>query len=119
MSDARRFSWSELPTDTPMANIERQRIVGEQMMLSRVRLAKGFFVPSHQHANEQFAVVLSGKMKFGVGTERTPGHRELVLVGGEVLWLPSNVPHSAEALEETIILDLFSPPSEKTGVDRA
>lgn len=118
MPDARRFSWSELPTDAPMASIDRQRIIGEQMMLSRVKLAKGFFVPSHQHANEQFAVLLSGKMKFGVGAEGTPGHREMVLVGGEVLWLPANVPHSAEALEETVILDLFSPPSATTGVDR-
>lgn len=118
MSDARRFSWAELPSDTPMANIERQRIIGAQMMISRVRLAKGFFVPTHQHANEQFAVLLSGKMKFGVGAEGTAAHRELVLVGGEVLYLPANVPHSAEALEETVILDLFSPPSATTGVDR-
>lgn len=119
MSDACRFSWTELPTDTPMANVQRQRIIGAQMMISRVRLARGFFVPTHQHANEQFAVLLSGKMKFGVGAEGTPGHREFVLVGGEVLYLPANVPHSAEAMEDTEILDLFSPPSEKTGVDRS
>lgn len=119
MPDARRYSWSELPTDAPMVNIERQRIIGEQMMLSRVRLAKGFFVPSHQHTNEQFAVVLSGHMRFGLGAEGSPTHREVEVRGGEVLYLPANVPHSAAALEDTIILDLFSPPSEKTGVDRA
>lgn len=119
MPDARRYSWSELPADRPMANIERQRIIGEQMMLSRVRLAKGFFVPSHQHANEQFAVVLSGHMRFGLGAEGSATHRELEVRGGEVLHLPANVPHSATALEDSVILDLFSPPSEKTGVDRA
>lgn len=118
MPDARRFSWSDLPSDSPMANIQRQRIIGEQMMLSRVRLAKGFFVPSHQHANEQFAVVLSGHMRFGLGAEGTPEHRQIELRGGEVLHLPANVPHSAAAIEDSVILDLFSPPSEKTGVDR-
>lgn len=101
-----------------MDKIERRRIIGEKMMISRVQLAKGFVVGSHQHANEQFAIVLSGRMRFGVGGEGTPEHEVMTVVGGEVLWLPSNVPHWAEALEDSVVLDLFSPPSEKTGVDR-
>jgi quercetin dioxygenase-like cupin family protein len=112
-------TWSDLPTDRPMPLIERQRLIGEQMMISRVRLLKGFRVPTHQHANEQFAVVLSGLVRFGLGAEGTPERIERILTGGEVLQLPANVPHSAEALEESILLDLFSPPSETTGVDRA
>ncbi|MFO0861265.1 MAG: cupin domain-containing protein [Phycisphaerales bacterium] len=118
MPEARHVVWSELPTDTPMPLIHRQRLMGEQMMISRVQLDKGFRVPSHRHSNEQFAVVLSGRMRFGLGEESTPAHREIEVVGGEVLHLPSNVPHSAAALEDSIILDLFSPPSEKTGVDQ-
>lgn len=105
--------WDELETDHPMDLISRERIIGSQMMISRVTLEKGFKVGAHQHANEQFAVVLSGRMKFGLGEDG----REVTLGGGEVLHLPSNVLHSAEALEKTVILDLFSPPSEKTGVD--
>ena len=44
---------------------------------------------------------------------------DLVVVGGEVLHLPANVPHSAEALEDSVLFDLFSPPSATTGVDAA
>ncbi len=118
MTRAKKHSWTEVTSDRPMDKIERRRIIGEQMMISRVHLSKGFVVPSHQHINEQFAVVLSGKMKFGLGKEGTADHEEMIVGAGEVLWLPSRLPHSAEALEDTIILDLFSPPSEKTGVDR-
>lgn len=102
-----------------MAKIDRRRIIGDQMMLSEVYLHKGFRVPSHTHANEQFAVVLSGRVRFGLGAEGSAAHREMVLCGGEVLHLPSNVPHSAEALEDSRLIDAFSPPSETTGVDRA
>lgn len=102
-----------------MALIDRRRIIGEHLMVSEVRLHKGFLVASHHHANEQFVVVLSGKCRFGVGAEGTPQHREMLVQTGQVLVLPPHVPHSCVALEETHILDLFSPPSATTGVDRA
>jgi len=108
--------WSSLPTDRPMPLIDRRRIIGERMMISEVRLAKGFRVPTHRHDNEQFAVVLSGRIRFLIN-EGAPDQREATLVGGEVIHLPPNLPHAAEALEDTHVLDLFSPPSEKTGVD--
>ena len=110
--------WETLAQDAPMPLLTRKRIIGEQMMISRVALAKGCDVPSHSHVNEQFAVLVSGKMRFGLGTPGTPGHREIILNGGEVLHLPSNLPHSALALEDSLILDMFSPPSQKTGIDR-
>lgn len=117
MPDARVHTWSELETDSPMPLIDRQRIVGRQAMISRVVLHKGFAVGTHQHENEQIAIVLSGKVRFGIGQEGSDTYREETLVGGQVIELPSNIPHSATALEETIILDVFSPPSEKTGID--
>lgn len=112
------FTWSALATDRPVPLIERQRVVGEQMMISRVRLMKGFRLASHHHANEQYGVVLSGCVKFGLGPEGTPEHRVEKLGPGQVVWMPADVPHSAEALEESVILDVFAPPSEKTGVDQ-
>lgn len=116
--EARAYTWSELATDRPMALLERQRVIGEKAMISRVLLRKGCDVPSHAHENEQFAIVVSGRVRFGLGTPGTAQHREVVLGAGQVLHLPSNVPHSAFAVEETLILDIFSPPSEKTGIDR-
>lgn len=110
--------WSELPIDHPMERILRRRVIGAQMMISEVRLEAGFFLASHHHENEQFVVMLSGRCVFGLGTEGAD-HREVEVAGGEVLQLPSNLPHSCRALEDTLILDLFSPPSATTGVDRA
>jgi len=112
------YRWSDLPTDRPMPRIERRRVIGERMMISQVLLEKGCVVPSHAHENEQFACVVRGRIRFGLGVEGSPEHQQVVLIGGEVLHLPSKVPHSAEALDETLILDLFSPPSERTGIDR-
>lgn len=118
MGTARLISWSELATDRPMPLIDRRRIIGEHLMVSEVLLRKGFALASHSHANEQFVVVVSGRCRFGVGAEGTAEHREMVVEAGQVLVLPPNVPHSCVALEETRILDLFSPPSATTGVDR-
>jgi quercetin dioxygenase-like cupin family protein len=100
-----------------MALLERQRIIGEQAMISRVHLRRGCYVATHAHANEQFGIIVSGRLKFGLGAEGSP-ERVFKTVGpDEVIHLPANLPHSAEALEDTIVLDIFSPPSEKTGID--
>ncbi len=115
MARASVSRWADLEVEHPMELIDRRRIVGERMMLAHVTLHEGFMVPSHQHENEQFAVVLSGRMRFVVGSGDES--EVLVLGAGEVLHLPSNVPHAAEALETSVVLDLFSPPSERTGVD--
>ena len=117
LPDVTRYRWADLPQDHPLALLDRRRIIGERMMISEVLLRKGCVVPAHAHENEQFACVIRGRLRFGIGDERGPGHREITLGSGEVLHLPSNVPHSAEALEDTLVLDLFSPPSETTGVD--
>ena len=116
---AHAINWSDLDTDRPMPLIERQRLVGEHMMISRVLLSKGFTVPTHDHANEQFAVVLSGRVRFDLGDASSPTSESKTLGPGDILVIPSNAPHAAEALEDTLILDCFSPPSETTGVDRA
>jgi quercetin dioxygenase-like cupin family protein len=113
------YSWSSRPTDKPMPLLERQRIIGEQAMISRVHLRKGCYVATHSHANEQFGIILSGRLKFGLGAEGSSDRRYQTVGEGEVIHLPSNLPHSAEALEDTLILDIFSPPSEKTGIDTA
>jgi quercetin dioxygenase-like cupin family protein len=92
--------------------------MGQNAMLARVVLRKGCDVKTHAHDNEQFACVLSGRVCFGVGAEGTPQRQDLVVSDGEVLHLPGNVPHSALALEDSVILDIFSPPSMTTGIDR-
>jgi len=114
-NDARVYRWDDLPRDRPMARLDRRRIIGAEFMISNVFLEKGCIVPSHKHDNEQMAMVTEGALKFIVG--EGPGAREEIVRAGEVLHLPGNVAHSAEALEDSRVLDIFSPVSEKTGID--
>ncbi len=116
---AMKYRWDDLPKDQPMAMLARRRIIGEQMMISQVFLQKGCKVPTHAHENEQFACIISGELKFGIGAEGSAERYEVNVKAGEVIHLPSNIPHSADAVVDTVVLDLFSPPSATTGIDRA
>jgi quercetin dioxygenase-like cupin family protein len=125
---------ADLPADSPMPLLERRRVIGQKMMVSDIHLKKGFAVPTHAHENEQISIVLSGRLRFTLGPEPaaaasgpTPGRlppppnppKPLhVLSAGMAIVLPSNLPHAAEALDDVHVLDLFSPPSQGTGIDR-
>jgi quercetin dioxygenase-like cupin family protein len=117
-SGATHYVWEQLPSDNPLELLTRRRVLGKNAMLARVLLRKGCDVKTHAHDNEQFACVLSGRVRFGVGAEGSPQRQDLVVSTGEVLHLPGNVPHSAYALEDSVILDIFSPPSLTTGIDK-
>src|SRR5213593_2586312 len=84
--------------------LQRQFVVGQEIMLARVLLKKGCIVPEHSHHNEQLTYILDGALKFWIDG------REIVINAGEVLCIPSNMPHKAEALVDTVDLDIFSPP---------
>ena len=116
VNDAPVYSWMDMPTDQPMDKIVRRRIIGAQAMLSHVTLEQGCYVPAHEHVNEQFVCVLSGRLRFEIGAEGQTTER--IVSGGEVLHLGSMVRHAAEVLEDSVVLDVFSPPSETTGIDR-
>ena len=104
-------SWHDLTLDAPMPLLERRRIVGSEAMISHVTLRRGCDVPVHAHANEQFSCVVSGRVRF----QLQDGQRELA--AGDVIWLPSHAPHGAFAIEESVVLDVFAPPSTVTGID--
>jgi quercetin dioxygenase-like cupin family protein len=89
--------------------LERRLITGDRMMLAHVYLKKGCIVPKHSHENEQLTYILEGALKFKIGED---GAEEITVRAGEVLLIPSNVPHMAEALEETLDVDVFSPPRQ-------
>jgi quercetin dioxygenase-like cupin family protein len=79
------------------------------MMLAHVYLKKGCIVPAHSHENEQLTYVLEGALRFWLGED---GSEELVVRGGEVLVIPANLRHKAEALEDTLDVDVFCPPRQ-------
>lgn len=96
----------DMPVEHLNPLIDRQFVAGERSMLARIILRKGSIVPQHSHDNEQITYVLEGTLKFVIEG------RELIVRSGEILVIPSNLPHSAEALEDTVDLDIFCPPRE-------
>jgi quercetin dioxygenase-like cupin family protein len=101
------FRWDSMKKERVSDMLERRLITGDRMMLAHVYLKKGCIVPKHFHENEQLTYILEGALKFSIGDD---GAEEIVVHAGEVLLIPSNVPHKAEALEETLDVDVFSPP---------
>jgi quercetin dioxygenase-like cupin family protein len=103
------YRWDDLPRETLNERLDRRLVTGERLMLAHVYLKKGCIVPRHSHENEQVTYILEGALRFWLGAE--PGE-ERVLRAGEVLVIPSNLPHMAEALEDTLDLDVFCPPRQ-------
>ena len=106
MPAANHLSFSTIPVEHLNPLLERQFVAAEQAMLARLLLRKGCIVPLHQHHNEQITYILKGALRFSLDG------REVIVRAGEVLVIPPNLPHSAEALEDTIDLDIFTPPRE-------
>ncbi len=96
--------WHTVPLEDLNPLLQRQFVVGQEIMLSRVLLKKGCIVPLHSHHNEQLTYIVEGALKFYIDG------KEIVVKAGEVLCIPSNMPHKAEALEDTVDLDVFTPP---------
>ena len=101
------YRWEDMPKEKVSDHLDRRLITGDRMMLAHVYLKRGCIVPRHAHENEQLTYVLDGALKFWIGED---GKQELVVGPGEVLHIPSDVPHKAEALEDTLDVDVFSPP---------
>jgi quercetin dioxygenase-like cupin family protein len=97
-------AWKSIALESLNPLLQRQFVVGEQIMLARVLLKKGCVVPEHSHSNEQVTYILEGALKFWIDG------REIVVRAGEVLTIPPNMPHKAEAVEDTVDLDVFTPP---------
>ena len=105
----RFFRWEDMPRERVTDMLDRRLITGERMMLAHVYLKKGCIVPQHSHENEQITYILEGALRFWIGED---GAQEVIVRAGEVLTIPSNVVHKAEALEDTLDVDIFSPPRQ-------
>jgi quercetin dioxygenase-like cupin family protein len=101
-----RYEWNQIEKEQLNPAFARQVIHGESMTVARVYLKKGCLVPEHSHHNEQISMMEHGALRFVLAGE------ELILKAGQVLRIPPHVPHSAEALEDSIAVDLFSPVRE-------
>jgi quercetin dioxygenase-like cupin family protein len=113
MSDVRHLRWDAVRLEALNPLISRKLITSEKMMLAQVFLTKGAIVPAHDHVNEQFTYILSGVLRFWIGADAdAPGDAYTDVHAGEVLVIPSMVRHRAEALEDTLDVDIFNPPRQ-------
>jgi quercetin dioxygenase-like cupin family protein len=106
-ANAKHYRWTELPVEQLKGGLTRRLITSERMMIAQVRLKNGDDVPWHSHENEQITYILEGALRFWLGAN---SEQEINVRSGEVLVIPSNLPHRALALEDTLALDLFNPP---------
>ncbi|MGA8531741.1 MAG: cupin domain-containing protein [Acidobacteriaceae bacterium] len=104
-NDLQYVQFEKMPVENLNPLIGRQFVYGERAMLARVLLRKGAVVPEHSHDNEQITYILAGALRFTMGNGQV-----ITVAAGEVLVIPSHMPHKAEALEDTVDLDIFTPP---------
>ena len=109
MSQTTLHRWDDMPKEQITDQLSRRLVTGDRMMLAHVYLDKGCIVPQHSHENEQITYILSGALRFWIGEN---GDEVVDVRAGEVLHIPSGVLHRAEALEDTLDVDIFSPPRQ-------
>ncbi len=106
---ARFVRWSDLPAEPMKGTITRKFVSTDRLMIAHVLLKKGDEVPRHAHENEQITYILSGALQLWIGAN---DEQTEVVRAGELLVIPSNVPHRALALEDTLDVDVFNPPRQ-------
>jgi quercetin dioxygenase-like cupin family protein len=103
-AELRHVPWASVEVEALNPLLGRHFVVGQSVMLARVLLKKGCIVPEHSHPNEQLTFIAEGALKFWIDG------KVIVVNAGEVLTIPPNMPHKAEALEDTVDFDVFNPP---------
>ena len=109
-SEVLHTRWSDIAPEQLNPLLTRQFVTGAQAMFARIVLKKGCLVPRHQHPNEQISYITEGALRMSLGEESSAVDK--IVHAGELLIIPANLPHAAEALEDTINFDIFAPPRQ-------
>jgi quercetin dioxygenase-like cupin family protein len=80
---------------------------GEKTLLCEFRIKKGKVLPSHSHPHEQTGYLVSGHMKFIIGDN------VFDVEPGDSWCIPGDVEHAAEAFEDSMGVEVFSPVREE------
>jgi len=103
---ARKYAWSDVPAEQLNPSMLRRMVHGDRILVADMQFRNGFLVPLHQHVNEQVTLVKSGVIRFRLGTDRS---QVIDVHPGEVLIIPSNLPHEAEMIGDVAEMDVFTP----------
>ena len=109
MAELKKYRWDDMPVEDLNPGLGRRLITGDRVMLAHVYLTEGTVVPQHEHDNEQITYILEGALEFAFGADGEDVH---TVRAGEAIVIPSDVPHRAVALEDTLDVDVFSPPRQ-------
>ena len=104
-----KLNWTLVPVEVVNPSMSRQIIHGEKIMIARLKFKNGFIVPLHHHVHEQISQCISGKMRFWFGENK---EQEMELNPGDVVVIPSNLPHAAEMIGDAEGIDTWSPPRQ-------
>src|SRR5437588_8901957 len=98
--------WNQMEQEQLNPRVARRAIHGNNLTIARLEIQKDAIVPEHSHVNEQVSMVERGALKFSIEGQ------ELIVRAGEVLVIPPHAPHGVVALEDTIVVDMFTPARE-------
>jgi len=104
-----KLNWDEVPIETVNPSMERKIVWGEKLMIAKMKFKDGFVVPQHQHIHEQVTQVISGRIRFWFGMNKD---EIMDLYPGDVVVIPSNLPHEALMMGEVEEIDTWSPPRQ-------
>jgi quercetin dioxygenase-like cupin family protein len=109
MAELAKYRWEDMPREDLSAGLTRRLVTGDRVMIAHVYFTKGTEVPRHRHDNEQLTYILEGTLQFFLGDD---DEETQTVHAGEVLVIPSDLPHRAVALEDTLDVDVFGPPRQ-------
>ena len=113
MSTVTKHAWKDVKLETLSPLLSRKLVTADHTMVAQVFLKTGCVVPAHEHHNEQVTYILEGCLRFWIGEHAdAPGDTYMDIHAGEVLLIPGGIRHRAEALEDTLDLDVFNPPRQ-------
>lgn len=103
------IAWEQIPLERVNENMLRRIVTGEKMTVAQIYMKDGFIVPQHSHINEQITQVVSGRMRFWFGADRQTVRE---LGPGEIIVIPSNLPHEALMIGDVVEIDMWAPRRE-------
>lgn len=104
-----KINWETVPEEEVNPSMKRKIVTGEKLMIARMKFKDGFLVPLHSHLHEQVTQVVSGKIRFWFGADK---EQTMDLYPGDVIVIPSNLPHEALMIGDVEEVDTWAPPRQ-------